>query len=55
VLRSGPRTYPELAVMAALDELSLGASVLTLLEGDYITTSVLQVSGHRPMATAGTA
>lgn len=55
VLKSGPRTYPELAIMAALDEMSLGASVLTLLENEIITTSLPQVTGHRPMATAGTA
>lgn len=55
VIKSGPRTYPELAIMAALDEMSLGTSVLTLLENEYITTSVPQVSGHRPMVTVGTA
>ena len=50
ILRAGPRTYPELAAQSALDELSLGAAVLTLLELGYITTASGYASGQRPLA-----
>lgn len=47
ILRNGPLTFPELANMSALDELTLGASILTLLEQEYIATaSHLLPSAH---------
>ena len=52
VLKSGPRTYPELRLLAALDEMSLGAAVITLLENGYITPVTHHVPDNRPMATA---
>jgi hypothetical protein len=52
ILRSGPRTCPELAVQSALDELSLGAAVLTLLECQHITTASSYMTGNRPLVGA---
>jgi hypothetical protein len=52
LLRSGPRTYPELAAQSALDDLSLGAAVLTLLELKYVTTASSYTAGTRPLVAA---
>jgi hypothetical protein len=54
ILRSGPRAYPELAAQSALDELSLGAAVLALLEAGYITTVSGHATGNRRLAEART-
>jgi hypothetical protein len=54
ILRSGPRTYPELGAQSALDELSLGAAVLTLLELEYVTTASSYTAGSRPLVAART-
>lgn len=48
-LRAGPRTYPELAAQTALDELSLGAAILTLLESECIATVSEYTPGGRPL------
>lgn len=53
ILRAGPFTYPELAAHSALDELSLSAAVLTLLEQDYITTASGHVTGKRRPTAVG--
>ena len=53
LLRSGPRTYPELLAQSALDELSLGAAVLTLIENEHITT-VARPPASRQLAGART-
>jgi hypothetical protein len=50
ILRSGPRTFPELAAQSALDELSLGAAVLTLIENEYVTTANHYLPGSRPLS-----
>jgi hypothetical protein len=52
VLRTGPKTYPELSVQTALDELSLGVAVITLLEDGTITTARQIGSVARPFAGA---
>jgi hypothetical protein len=54
LLRSGPRTYPELAAQSALDDLSLGAAVLTLLELGYVTTANSYTTSSRPLVAART-
>ena len=49
ILRTGPRTFPELAAQSALDELSLGAAVLTLIENEFVTTASQYQPGSRPL------
>jgi hypothetical protein len=51
ILRNGPRTYPELLAMSALDELTLGAAVLAVLRDGYVTTA-LQAPHRRLIAQA---
>jgi hypothetical protein len=54
LLRTGPKTYPELAAQSALDELTLGVAVITLMEMGVIQTSQqLHASGRSlPLAAA---
>jgi hypothetical protein len=54
LLRTGPKTYPELAAQSALDELTLGVAVITLMEMSVIQTSQqLHASGRSlPLAAA---
>jgi hypothetical protein len=52
ILRSGPRTYPELLAMSALDELTLGAAVLTMIENEFITTAMHSADHRRLCAQA---
>lgn len=54
LLRTGPKTYPELAAQSALDELTLGVAVITLTEMGVIQTSQqLHASGRSlPLAAA---
>jgi hypothetical protein len=54
VLRTGPKTYPELSVQSALDELSLGVAVITLME-DGTIASTDQLSSLRRQSSAGRA
>ena len=53
VLRSGPKTYPELSAQSALDDLTLGVAVITLLEAEMIATTAQLDRGGRQLATAG--
>jgi len=52
ILRNGPVTFPELANMSALDELTLGAAILTLLELEYIATASQLAPGARTLSPA---
>lgn len=54
VLRTGPKTYPELSVQSALDELTLGVAVITLLEEGTISTTQ-QLGAFKRQAVAGRA
>ncbi|HQY29715.1 MAG TPA: hypothetical protein PK691_00410, partial [Thermomicrobiales bacterium] len=54
LLRTGPKTYPELAAQSALDELTLGVAVITLLELGAILTSA-QLKTNRSYAAASVA
>jgi hypothetical protein len=40
--------------MSALDELTLGAAILTLLEQEYIATASQLTPGSHPLSTART-
>ena len=54
ILRSGPRTYPEVLAMSALDELTLGAAVLTLIENETVGLATHHVAEQRRLlAQAG--
>jgi hypothetical protein len=57
VLRPGPKTYAELGVSLALDELSLGIAVLSLAEQGLLTFGTMHLSqrtaARRPAAVAG--
>ncbi|HEX3303275.1 MAG TPA: DUF4388 domain-containing protein [Thermomicrobiales bacterium] len=55
ILRNGPLTFPELANMTALDELTLGAAILTLLENEYIATASQLLPSPRPQTPAARA
>lgn len=52
VLRTGPKTYPELSMQSALDNLTLGVAVITLLEAEVIATTAQLGSGARQLASA---
>ncbi len=52
VLRSGPKTYPELSAQSALDDLTLGVAVITLLEAEVIATTTQLGTGARQLAHA---
>ena len=52
VLRSGPKTYPELSAQSALDDLTLGVAVITLLEAEVIATTAQLGTGARQFAHA---
>ena len=54
VLRSGPKTYPELSAQSALDDLTLGVAVITLLEAEVIATTTQLGTGARQLAHAAT-
>jgi hypothetical protein len=54
VLRSGPKTYPELSAQSALDNLTLGVAVITLLEAEVIATTAQLGTGARQLAHAAT-
>jgi hypothetical protein len=49
VLRSGAKSYAELSFHLALDELTLGVAVLTLLERGVIVTSGVLGNGRVPV------
>ncbi len=57
VLRPGPKTYAELGVSLALDELSLGVAVLSLAEQGLVSFGTMHLnqrnSPRRPAAAAG--
>jgi hypothetical protein len=50
VLRTGPKTYPELSAQSALDDLTLGVAVITLLEAEIIATMAQLERGGRQLA-----
>ncbi len=50
VLRTGPKTYPELSAQSALDDLTLGVAVITLLEAEVIATTAQLERGGRQLA-----
>ena len=52
VLRTGPKTYPELSAHSALDDLTLGVAVITLLEEGVIATTAQLGSGGRQLANS---
>ena len=52
LLRNGPATFPELANMSALDELTLGAAILTLLEHEFVATASQLLPGSQTLSTA---
>ena len=52
VLRSGPKTYPELSAQSALDDLTLGVAVITLIEAEVIATTAQLGTGSRQFAQA---
>ena len=52
LLRSGPKTWPELAAHSALDELTLGVAVITLMELGAIMTSAQMKSANRTPSMA---
>jgi hypothetical protein len=52
ILRNGPATFPELANMSALDELTLGAAILTLLEQEYVAQASQLLPGNPTHSTA---
>lgn len=54
VLRTGPKTYPELSVQSALDELTLAVAVITLLEEGTISTTA-QLGSVKRQALSGRA
>jgi hypothetical protein len=51
LLRNGPATFPELANMSALDELTLGAAILTLLEQEYVATASQLLPASQTLST----
>jgi hypothetical protein len=54
LLRTGPKTYPELAAQSALDELTLGVAIITLTEMGSIMTSAQMHANSRPLAMSHT-
>ncbi len=54
VLRTGPKTYPELSLQSALDELTLGVAVITLMEEGTISTTA-QLGSVKRQALVGRA
>jgi hypothetical protein len=52
LLRTGPKTYPELAAQSALDELTLGVAIITLTEMGAIMTSAQMHAKSRSLATS---
>ena len=52
LLRTGPKTYPELAAQSALDELTLGVAIITLTEMGSIMTSAQMHANNRSLVMA---
>ena len=52
LLRTGPKTLPELSSQSAIDELTLGVAVITLQEMGSITTSALLGANSRQPVSA---